>query len=128
MARLEHVNVTVADPRATAALLCDLFGWAIRWEGRAIHGGVTVHVGEAQTYLALYSGPGGGVDQRAADTSYRTRAGLNHVGVVVDDLDAVEAAVRARGHAPHSHADYDPGRRFYFREENGLEIEVVSYS
>ena len=27
MTRLEHVNVTVADPDKTAAVLCDLFGW-----------------------------------------------------------------------------------------------------
>jgi hypothetical protein len=23
--------------------------------------------------------------------------------------------------------DYEPGKRFYFREENGIEFEVVSY-
>ena len=42
---LEHVNVTVSDPRKTADRLCELFGWKIRWQGSAIHGGYTVHVG-----------------------------------------------------------------------------------
>ncbi len=126
MGRLEHVNLTVADPKATAAMLCDLFGWQVRWEGAAIHGGHTVHVGEADTYLAVYSGvPGQALG--AAENTYVRQGGLNHIGVVVDDLDAVEAAVRARGYAPHSHADYEPGRRFYFHEENGVEIEVVQY-
>ncbi|KAA9008906.1 VOC family protein [Histidinibacterium aquaticum] len=125
MARLEHVNLTVEDPDATAAMLCDLFGWHVRWAGGAIHDGRSVHVGGEDSYLAVYSGPGG--PDREADNSYRMKAGLNHLGVVVGDLDAVEAKVRARGYAPHSHADYEPGRRFYFREENGVEIEVVSY-
>ena len=32
-AMLEHVNVTVTDPEKTAALLCELFDWRIRWQG-----------------------------------------------------------------------------------------------
>ncbi|NDV01716.1 VOC family protein [Pseudoroseicyclus tamaricis] len=126
MGRLEHVNITVADPAATAEMLCTLFGWRIRWQGEAIHGGRTVHVGGEGDYLALYSGPPGHAPEEATD-SYTRRAGLNHIGVVVDDLSAAEARVTAAGYAPHSHADYEPGRRFYFREENGVEIEVVSY-
>jgi catechol 2,3-dioxygenase-like lactoylglutathione lyase family enzyme len=126
MARLEHVNVTVADPDATAAMLGDLFGWRIRWRGPSIYGGTSVHVGEDATYLAVYGGPD--MARPAGRSSYGTAGGMNHIGVVVDDLDAVEAKVKARGYDAHSHADYDPGRRFYFREENGIEIEVVCYS
>lgn len=128
MAHLEHVNVTVADPHATAALLSDLFGWHTRWEGTAINGGHTVHVGTDDTYIAVYTGPEGGKSQTDPDNSYLQRAGLNHIGVVVDDLDAVESKVKARGYETYSHADYEPGRRFYFHEENGVEIEVVSYA
>lgn len=126
-ARLEHVNVTVADPKASAAMLADLFGWRVRWEGTAINGGHAVHVGGDADYIALYTGPDGGKDQRPADDSHLQRGGLNHIGVVVDDLDATETRVKARGYATHSHADYEPGRRFYFNDENGVEIEVVSY-
>ena len=53
---------------------------------------------------------------------------LNHIGIVVDDLDAIEQKVIARGDAPNSHQDYEPGRRFYFEDENGIEIEVISYT
>ena len=124
MARLEHVNVTVADPDATAAVLVDLFGWRVRWAGKGMQTGRTVHVGDDDSYVALFSfGP----PQMAPQESYRTRAGLNHIGVVVDDLDAVEARVKNAGYVPENHADYEPGRRFYFHEENGVEIEVVSY-
>ena len=118
---LEHVNVTVADPRRTAALLCDLFGWHIRWQGPAKAGGFTVHVGANDNYLAVYAYP-----PEAAPALGSGR--LNHIGVVVDDLDATEAKVIAAGYTPHNHGEYAPGRRFYFDDENGIEFEVVSYS
>lgn len=127
MGRLEHVNVTVEDPEATAALLGDLFGWTIRWSGTAMDVGRTVHVGGDDFYLALYTGPKG-QPQAAAVTSYNQKGGLNHIGVVVDDLEAADARVRAAGFTPGEHHDYEPGRRFYFYEDNGIEIEVVCYA
>jgi catechol 2,3-dioxygenase-like lactoylglutathione lyase family enzyme len=126
MGRLEHLNVTVADPKATARMLAELLGWRVRWEGAALGKGYTVHVGTDDAYIALYTGPEG-TPLEGAHNSYSRKGGLNHLGVTVDDLDAAEAKVRALGYEPYSHADYEPGRRFYFREENGVEIEVVSY-
>lgn len=126
MSRLEHVNVTVSDPKVTAEMLSTLFGWHVRWEGKAINGGYTVHVGTDESYVAVYSGPGEQLVPKG-DASYSTRGGLNHIGVVVDDLDAVEAQVMAMGMTPVNHADYEPGRRFYFHDRDGVEIEVVSY-
>ena len=124
MTRLEHVNLTVADPDATARLLCRLFGWQLRWQGAAMTTGRTVHVGGPDSYVALFSF--GDAKPGQAD-SYRTRGGLNHIAVVVDDLDATEARIKAAGYVPESHADYEPGRRFFFHEDNGIEIEVVCY-
>ncbi len=126
MAFLEHLNVTVEDPDATAQLMIELFGWHVRWSGGAKGTGHSVHVGTDTCYIAFYTGPDG-PQQAEADTSYRQKAGLNHIGIVVDDLDVVEEKVKARGFKTHSHADYEPGRRFYFHEENGVEIEVVQY-
>lgn len=125
MARLEHVNVTVTDPDATAQVLCGLFGWRLRWQGPGMTTGRTVHVGDDDSYVALFSF---GAPDAPTQSNYTTRAGLNHIGVVVDDLDAVELRVRAAGFVPENHADYEPGRRFYFTESNGVEIEVVSYA
>lgn len=124
MARLEHVNITVADPDATAALLCRLFDWRIRWAGKGMQTGRTVHVGEEDSYVALFTF--GDAAERTQE-SYRTRAGLNHIAVVVDDLDATEARIKNAGYVTENHANYEPGRRFYFTEENGVEIEVVQY-
>ena len=58
----------------------------------------------------------------------RVKSGLNHVGVVVDDLEATEQAVIAAGLEPFNHGNYEPGRRFYFLDGDGVEYEVVSYT
>ena len=125
MSMLEHVNITVTDPAATAAWLEQVFGWHVSWQGPAIHDGRSIHVGTESDYVALYT-PTDRTER--APESYGIRGGLNHVGVVVDDLDATEARVEAAGFRAHSHADYEPGRRFYFRDGDGIEWEVVSYA
>ena len=123
-ANLEHVNLTVSNPERTAKQLCELFGWRIRWQGDSAMGGRTVHVGRDDAYLALYS-PGKTAPRNGA--SYVTRGGLNHIGVVVDDLDATEKRIVAAGFKTHSHDDYEPGRRFYFNDRDDIEFEVVHY-
>lgn len=123
-ARLEHVNLTVADPDATAATIVELFDWHVRWSGPSKNGGYTVHVGTDDDYLALYrpsSDPAG-----ISDPGEQIN-GLNHVAIVVDDLDEAEARVRERGLEPTNFGDYDPGRRFYFVDPDGVEFEIVSY-
>ena len=123
-ATLEHINVTVSDPQATAELLCALFDWHVRWQGPSAMGGHTVHVGSDHEYLALYT-----PDSTPVSPLSRTAiGGLNHVGVVVPDLEQAESRVVDAGFRPHNHADYAPGRRFYFNDTDGIEYEVVSYS
>ena len=118
--RIEHVNITVTDIERSAVLFERLLGWKPRWRGEAMNGGETIHVGEDDTYLALY-------------TDRRDHAGqskghpLNHVGLLVDDLDAAERVVLEHGLQTFNHGDYAPGRRFYFFDWDGIEFEVVSY-
>ena len=120
-AALEHVNVTTASAEETAQLMCEAFGWHIRWQGPAKLGGRTIHVGSDGSYVALYTPP---EDLKQAPGEGQP----NHVGVCVRDLDATEIKVRAAGYHPYAHADYEPGRRFYFRDKGGVEFEVVSYA
>jgi hypothetical protein len=124
MSYLEHTNITVTDPQKLANLLCTLFDWQIRWAGDAKDGGHTVHVGGENSYLALYTHA---AVANATHSTYDTAAAMNHIGVVVDDLAQTETRVRNAGLQPHSHADYEPGRRFYFHTVDDIEIEVVSY-
>lgn len=121
--RIEHVNVTVRDPDRTAALMEAIFGWRIRWRGPARDGGRTIHIGSDDHYLALYTDGGA---YTGAD--FAKGRPLNHIGVTVDDLDAVEAKVLAADLGTFNHADYEPGRRFYFFDLDGIEYEVISYA
>lgn len=123
-ATLEHANITVSDAGRTAGWLCDVFGWRLRGQGPSINGGHSIHVGDDTSYIALYQPAEA---PNAPVSTYSTRGGLNHVAVVVDDLNAAEARVKAAGFKTGSHADYEPGRRFYFDADDGIEFEVVSY-
>ena len=120
---LEHLNVTVSDPEKTAAVLCEMFDWRVRWQGSSLDNGITYHIGGDSSYLAIYSKGG---TEKLKD-SHSTPGSLNHIGVVVDDINVIEKKVISAGYEPHSHGDYEPGLRFYFNGPDGIEIEVVSY-
>jgi catechol 2,3-dioxygenase-like lactoylglutathione lyase family enzyme len=119
--RIEHVNLTVTDIERSAALFEKLLGWRERWRGPSLHGGETIHVGEASTYLAFYT------DRRNHAGQKKGRP-MNHVGLLVEDLDGAEQVIVAAGLEPWGHDDYAPGRRFYFYDWDGIEFEVVSYA
>ena len=124
-AQLEHVNYTVSDTQKTAAWMESLFGWHIRWEGDSMAGGYSMHVGTDTHYVALYAPPKA---KTSGENNYATVNGLNHIAVTVDDIGAMEQAVKDHGFTPGSHADYEPGKRFYFYDHDGIEYEVVSYA
>ncbi|OYY65224.1 MULTISPECIES: VOC family protein [unclassified Sphingomonas] len=120
---IEHININVSNPERAAATAATLFGWAERWRGIGMDGRLTIHVGSAAHYIAYHqrrdTGPAGRFEKGVP---------FNHVGVQVDDLDAVEAGVVALGLTPFSQDDYEPGRRFYFFDDDGIEYEIVSYA
>lgn len=130
-AYLEHANITVSNPDATASILCKLFDWQIRWSGEAMDNGYTVHVGGANSYLAIYTN-----DQVSTNASndFKTIKNLNHIGIVVDDLALTESRVLAAGYKPHNHRHYKnqdsnsgPSSNFYFHIIDDLEVEVIHY-
>jgi len=118
---IEHTNISVTDPQRSADLFQQLLGWKIRWEGASMNNGHTIHVGDENTYLALYTG-------EHVTGDYSKGQPLNHVGFLVDDLDAAERIVVQHGLKPFGHDDYEPGKRFYFFDWDGIEFEVVSYA
>ena len=124
MASIEHINVTVRSPERTAAMLQAVFGWHIRWKGPSQLGGRTIHVGSDDHYVAVYTDPA----TAYTDAHFAKGRPLNHIGVLVDDLEATEARVLAAGLTPFNHQDYAPGRRFYFLDADGTEYEVISYA
>lgn len=123
---IEHVNLTVSDLEQSIRFYRELLGFEVRWRGTLSDGQPAAHVGDLtgdrQCYLALFqaSQPG------RASEDYG-RAGLNHVGFVVDDLDAMRVRLAALGVEPHLEGDYEPGRRLYFHDPSGVEVELVEY-
>ena len=119
--RLEHVNLTVSDLDRSAALYTELLGLKERWRGHTSGGARAVHLGTDDWYVALFEGA-----PQSPGTTY-TNVGFNHFGVVVDDLDAVVARLDAFGLKAHMQSDVPPGRRAYFFDHDGLEVELVQY-
>ncbi len=122
--RLEHANLSVTDPERSADLFKQLCGWEERWRGPSQKYGWSLHVGDpdiGNTYLALYTGD-------HVKGEYDKGQPLNHVGLIVDDLVRAEKVVADAGLKPFDHDDYDPGKRFYFFDWDGIEFEVISYA
>ena len=125
MATLEHVNLTVSDPKATADMLCTLFDWRVRWEGASMDEGYTFHVGDEESYLAVYAK---GTPYTTNPANRPRRTGLNHIGITVEDLRLCEQRVTRAGFRTFNHSNYDPGERFYFLDADQIEYEVISYN
>ena len=123
---LEHVNMTVSNPDKTAEMLADLFGWKVRWSGDSLNNGRSVHVGNDNDYVALYSA--GSPRALEDNENYRLAGAVNHLGILVDDLAAAEKRILEYGIKTHSHQTYEPGSRFYFHDHDGIEYEVLSYA
>ena len=121
---LEHVNYTTKNPQKTAAWMQKVFGWTIRWEGPALNDGYTIHIGGDAFYIALYAPAEAPL---ASSDPHSVQNGLNHLGVIVEDLAATEVAAKALGFVTYGHAVYAPGQRFYFKDDSDVELEIVSY-
>ena len=121
---LEHVNLTVSDLKRSIDLYSDLLGMRVRWQGTTTNGSPAAHVGDDHCYLALFQSSPELADRPAVDYS---AVGLNHFGFVVDDLDAARARLADHGLSAHQEQDYEPGRRLYFFDPDGIEVELVQY-
>ena len=127
--RLEHLNVTLTDlDRATRALQAILPNWSVRgggtWQDEAGHQVAWRHVGDDFQYIALYETPPG----RTLSAS-GSRSAFNHLCLVVDDLDATLARLRALG-VPLDHIGGSTEHRrsaYVMIEPERLQIELVAY-
>ncbi len=120
---LEHVNMSVSDLDHTIDFYQRVLGLRVRWRGTTTNGDPAAHVGDDHCYLALFE-----VKDRNPEPANYDELGLNHFGFVVEDLDAVKQQLAAFHVQPHLEADYEPGRRLYFFDLNGVEVELVEYN
>ena len=122
---LEHINLTVADLDRSIDFYCNLLDLQVRWQRPASDpSGAAAHVGDDRCYLAMFQATESG---EPLEHDYE-HVGLNHFGFVVDNLDLMRDRLEARGITPHLEGDYDPGRRLYFHDPDGIEVELVEYA
>ena len=119
---LDHVNIPVIDLEESIAFYQDLFDWRVRWRGKTTFGKPAAHVGDGEQYIGLIQVASD--DPQLPDYS---RPGLNHFGIVVDSLEKARETLAKRGISPHNEPEYEPGRRFYFFDPNGVEVELIDY-
>jgi catechol 2,3-dioxygenase-like lactoylglutathione lyase family enzyme len=81
-----------------------------------------VHAGNGHTYLALFE-----AERKGHSPADYGVAGVNHIGFEVDDLEIYRQRLEELGVSVHLEADYEPGRRIYFYDPDGIEIELVEY-
>lgn len=120
--RIEHANITVNDVEASALFYQQLFGGRIRWEGLTGSGRKAAHVGDDLSYLSLFEA----AEPGRAPEDYGM-AGFNHLGFEVDDLDGYRETLEDMGVEIKAFEAYEPGRRLYFFDPSGIEIELVEY-
>jgi catechol 2,3-dioxygenase-like lactoylglutathione lyase family enzyme len=118
----EHVNLTVADVDRSVAFYQALLGFGVRWRGTIASGQSAAHVGDEKFFIAMFQAEREG----KPDGDYGN-VGINHFGFVVDDLDDMKRRLESLGVKPHSEQDYEPGRRIYFLDPDGIEVELVEY-
>ena len=127
--RLEHLNVTLTDlDRATRALQAIVPGWSVRgagtWDDADGRAHAWRHVGDDFQYLALYAATPGSALQATGPHS-----AFNHLALVVDDLDATLARLRALDIALDHIGGGTAHRRsaYVVIEPERLQIELVAY-
>ena len=127
--RLEHVNINLTDlDRATRALQAIVPEWTVRgsgtWDDGRGHELEWRHVGDDFQYLSLYA-TAPGLARQASGAQHA----FNHLALVVDDIDAALARLRAQGIAlDHIGGSTEHRRSAYVRiEPERLEIELVAY-
>lgn len=117
---LEHIHISVASIEATERfLLLAVPQYSRRGGGEDQEYGEWLHIGTATNYIAL-------TEVKDAKCSKN----LRHIGLVVDDIDALIVRLQAAGIAPSDTSAMDGHphrRRVYYCDGNGLDWEFVEY-
>ena len=94
--RIEHANLAVRDVDEMIRFLTTAFPeFAIRREGKTWQGWRWVHLGTAETYIAINEAP---EEPAEAWVPYAGRPGLNHLGYEVDDAESLRRRLTRAGY------------------------------
>ena len=127
MTRLEHANICVKDIDEALTFLKAIDpNVRILADKTPDTGTRWVHVALGDDYLAV-EGPHDPTKPSALHNRYQN-FGINHLGLVVDDLAAAKARLEEAGYAETHIPELHPARhRRYFLDGSGLEWELVQY-
>ncbi|NKB32073.1 MAG: VOC family protein [Pseudomonadales bacterium] len=117
---LEHIHVNVDSIEKTAAFLRSaLPELACRGSGDAVGFGRWAHFGDDNSYIALTEVKGTRIPKE-----------LRHIGLVVEDIDALMTRLAAAGYDPADPSalnEHPYRRRVYYIDGNGLDWEFIQY-
>ncbi|OZG73176.1 lactoylglutathione lyase [Hahella sp. CCB-MM4] len=122
---LEHANITVENAQKTMEFLKTAFpDFELRGEGKLWNQpGKWVHFGNESFYFALQQ-----CDDHLSETGTRyLNDGINHVGMVVEDLDGILCRFKEKGYSGYESDAHPYRRRAYYYDPNGIEWEFVQY-
>jgi catechol 2,3-dioxygenase-like lactoylglutathione lyase family enzyme len=124
--RLEHANLIVRDLDAMVRFLETAFPeFHVRAQGGSPGSGRWVHIGTAETYIALSQ-----ATREPAERwePYAGLPGVNHLGYEVEDAEALRRRMRAAGYTESTPPNSHPHRkRVYFHDPEGNDWEFVQY-
>ena len=124
---LEHVNITVIDvDEAIRFLQTAMPDWKVRADVSSEVSNCRrwVHLGTDTTYIAIEDR---GATEKGGHEPY-VDPGINHLGFVVNDIDAVSKRLTDAGYEEGLSSPDNPNRkRIYFYDADGNEYEFVEY-
>lgn len=117
---LEHIHISVNSLAASRAFLeAALPQIVLRGGGNAPGYGPWMHIGDANSYIAMTEVKGSTAPPE-----------LRHIGLLVDDVDALIARLEVAGYAPADSSELNTHphrRRVYYVDSNGIDWEFVQY-
>ena len=131
MVRFEHANLVMKDIQPTLEFLQTAFPkWKVRGEGDMTWGNGEhtssrhwLHIGDDDFYITLNDSAVGEI----RDTK-SIRAGVAHLGFVVDDLQALVERLAAKGFRVDITGREHPYRKtVYYNDPAGFQFEFLQY-
>ncbi|MDK9759921.1 VOC family protein [Vibrio sp. D173a] len=122
-AYVEHANVTVSNiDDAIQFIQTAIPEFKVRHRGETQYR--WCHIGTDNSYIALQEM----VAREKTDRAPYLDVGINHIGLVVNDVDQVKQRLFSDGYQQNDIGEENPYRkRIYFYDRSGVEWEFIQY-
>lgn len=128
MTKIEHLNITVPDiDEALAFLSIVAPDFQVRKDVKSPDRHRWAHVGNEQSYFALQEPHLDSITPNSVQKTYKN-CGVNHIGLVVENLESIEANLIEQGYCRGIFALEETYRkRAYFFDKAGFEWELTEF-